>query len=322
MEYFLSCDWGTSAFRIRLVDVQQEKVLLEEVSGEGILDTFNLWQQAADRGEQQRMYFYLGVAGRSIKKLEQKFHAPLDGVKIIISGMVTSSVGFMEVPYAEVPMPVDGSGMKTAFIAANPHFAHDCLLISGVKTADDIIRGEETQLIGCTGAGPVKNALFIFPGTHSKHIRVKDRQITGIKTYMTGEFFELLSKKSILKNSMETTALQDGEAISAFKRGVNDAIAGNLLHAAFTIRVNDLFGKFSKEQNFRYLSGLLIGEELKDLLAGDAETIYLISGPHLAPWYSIALDELGLKYIFSPALAADAVVKGQLKIGRQSKFIS
>jgi len=323
MKYFLSCDWGTTSLRVRLINVKQEKILVEELSDEGIAATFDLWRQTPGGGEQQKTGFYLTVIDRCIRKLEQRCDNSLRGVSMIISGMASSSVGFIDVPYAEVPLPVDGSGFKTALISANSQFGHDCLVISGVKTGTDIMRGEETQLTGCIDpvTAPVKNGLFIFPGTHSKHIRVLNNQITGFKTYMTGEFFGLLSKKSILKNSIETTSLFQNNNLPAFNKGVRDAVAGNLLHSAFNTRTNYLFDKLNKEENFCYLSGLLIGTELKDL-PDDAETVNLICSAHLATWYCAALDELGIKYTYSPVAADNATWMGQLKIGRQLKSIS
>lgn len=190
MQYFLSCDWGTSSLRLRLVDIKQKKVVLEEASGQGILDTFNLWQQTEHRGGQQKRHFYLAVIAGCISNLERRFDRSLNGVKIIISGMASSSAGFVDIPYAELPLPTDGSGIETGFIEASQLFDHDCLVISGVKTADDVMRGEETHLIGCVdpSSAPAKNSRFIFPGTHSKHIRVRDDHIASLKTYMTGEF--------------------------------------------------------------------------------------------------------------------------------------
>lgn len=322
MKYFLSCDWGTTSLRVRLIDIKQEKVLLEELSGEGIAATFDLWQQTPGKDEQQMIDFYLSVIDRCIRKLKQRCDKPLRGVNMIISGMASSSVGFIDVPYAEVPLPVDGSGLKTAFIKGTNKFDHDCLVISGVRTDADVIRGEETQLIGCVDPAPVKSGLFIFPGTHSKHIRVQNDQIIGFKTYMTGEFFGLLSEKSILKNSMEATSISENGNLHAFDKGVRDALAGNLLHSAFTTRTNHLFDKLNKAENFCYLSGLLIGTEVKDLLADEVKTINLVCGAHLAPWYCAALDEVAIKYTYSPAAEDNATWKGQLKIGRQLKFIS
>lgn len=66
------------------------------------------------------------------------------------------------------------------------------------------MRGEETQLIGCIQDDDqtISDRMFILPGTHSKHILVRNQQITAFKTYMTGEISDLLSNKSILKNSL------------------------------------------------------------------------------------------------------------------------
>jgi len=320
MKYFLSCDWGTTSLRVRLMDIKHENVLLEELSAEGIAATFDRWQQTPGKDEQQKAGFYLTVIDRCIQKLEQRFNKPLRGVNMIISGMASSSVGFIGVPYAELPLPVDGSGLKTALINATNEFDHDCLVISGVRTNADVIRGEETQLIGCVGAAPVKNGLFIFPGTHSKHIRVQGDKITGFKTYMTGEFFGLLSAKSILKNSIEAASLSERGNLRAFGEGVHSALSENLLHSAFNTRTNHLFAKFNKAENFCYLSGLVIGTEVKDLPAAETETINLVCGAHLAAWYCAALDELRIEYTYSPADGATA--KGHIKIGRQLKFLS
>src|SRR5665213_805597 len=172
MGQFLSCDWGTTSFRIRLADTRDGKILAEAEAGQGMADTFDLWQQHRNSGNKQKRQFYLKVIDGHIKKLESKLNTPLSGVKLIISGMASSSIGFIQIPYNEAPLPVNGSGIKTAIIPASADFDHNVMIISGVKTDDDIMRGEETQLIGYINR-PVNDELFIFPGTHSKHVRVK-----------------------------------------------------------------------------------------------------------------------------------------------------
>lgn len=109
--------------------------------------------------------------------------------------------------------------------------------------------------------------------------------------------------------------------LQAFKQGVRNAARENLLHSAFSVRINDLFAQLTKQQNFAYLSGLIIGTELKDLLNDDAEAINLISDLHLAAWYGAALDEFGIKYTYSPDAAESATVRGHIKIGLKLKFI-
>jgi len=320
-KHFLSCDWGTSSFRIRLADARDGKVLAEETSGQGIAQTFDLWQQTGGPAE-ERTSFYLGVIRNHIRKLEEQTARSLNDVKVIVSGMASSSIGMIEVPYAAVPLPLDGSGLKTESITADETFEHDVLIISGVRTANDVMRGEETQLIGCIeDGGKIKNELYIFPGTHSKHITIKDNLVTDIKTYMTGELFALLSEKSILKNAVEP----GGEfGADSFLKGVKQARTENLLHHIFTVRTNQLFDICDKTENYAYLSGSLIGAELNALVDCDANIIHLVSSGNLARYYQAALKELlpaGKINIFSDNLADRAPVMGQIKIGGQLNIL-
>ncbi len=85
--------------------------------------------------------------------------------------------------------------------------------------------------------GSSAEQLYIFPGTHSKHIIVKDGAVVAFTTYMTGEFFALLSKQSILHTSVEKHT--DSAPSASFMNGVEDATKGNLLHLAFMVRTND-----------------------------------------------------------------------------------
>ena len=315
MEQFLSCDWGTTSFRIRLADSRDGKIIASEESRQGIAGTFELWQQQDNTDEEQKLQFYLKVIDDHIKLLESKLHTPLKDVKLVISGMASSTVGFIDVPYSEAPLPVDGSGIKTAVIAASANFDHDVLVISGVKTDDDVMRGEETQLMGYLDR-PVNDELYIFPGTHSKHVRVTDDQIVDFKTYMTGEFFALLSRKSILKSAVEEPSQPASDGLTRFNDGVLDSLSENLLHLAFRVRINHLFGRFTGAENFYYLSGLLIGTELKDLTSAKI-CINLIGGDRLTPWYQQALKTLGIPNSVLPGSIDEATVKGQLKIARQ-----
>ena len=323
MKYFLSCDWGTSNFRLRLVRTADLKVVAQEISGEGIASTFAAWQQSGHPIERRQSY-YLEVIKRHIHKMELHIRESLSSVPVVISGMASSSIGFIDIPYRRLPLGVNGENIKTAFIPANGDFDHDVTVISGIRTDDDVIRGEETQLIGCIdpGAGEITNQLFIFPGTHSKHIHVINNQVVGFKTYMTGELFNLLSTTSLLKASVEQPDnLMSADNLPAFKLGVHKAADSNLLNAAFMVRTNDLFNKLSKQENFSYLSGLLIGTELKGLSHTNYKKINLVCGAALHDYYLCALNELGLSPIvqkFAAEWVDEAVVRGQYIIYKQS----
>lgn len=323
---FLSCDWGTSSFRLRLVDASNIQVLLEENSSEGIAATYALWEKTGKTDQQSRLYFYLDIIRKHIEKIGEKQNTSLSGVPLIISGMASSSIGMKNLPYGQLPFGIDGSGTKSAYFEADEGFKHPFLLISGVKSVDDVMRGEETQLIGSMAGQPDAQGekTFIFPGTHSKHIFVRENQVTGFKTYMTGEYFELLSEKSILKVGVEAhDDFHSFNGLQSFKQGVQDAVGANLLHISFRVRTNDLFEHLSKKENFSYLSGLLIGTELQGLLPLSSAKIYLCCSSNLKPWYEAALDALGILenvHVFPAEWVSEAVVRGQYEIFNQ--FIS
>ena len=267
-----------------------------------------------------RLSFYLDIIQEHIIALEKKAGLALDGVPLLISGMASSSIGLKLLPYHKMPFSIDGSGMLCEHLSATPDFQHDVLLISGVCSGEDVMRGEETQLIGIVPdhASFAGNQLFIFPGTHSKHIIVNGQHATAFKTFMTGEFFDLLSKKSILQDSLEQEdGLQTPEAKNSFEKAVREGLESNLLNACFRVRTNILFDTISKKENYHYLSGLLIGAELGEIVRNDTIGIYLCGGAHVKVYYETALQVLGLtdKVHSFPAPAVEkAALKGQFKI--------
>ena len=258
--------------------------------------------------------------------MEEKLSASLNGVKLFISGMASSTLGFADISYNTVPFPVDGSAIKTLSIAATKNFNHDVLIISGIQTSDDVMRGEETQLIGCIGPSEkIKTALYIFPGTHSKHIHVKNNSIVDFKTYMTGEVFELLATKSILRSAViESDHKENNINMESFLKGVKEAVSSNMLHSIFKVRTNQLFNLMGQNENYNFLSGLMIGAELKDLKNQGTGTINLLCGQNLEIHYRTALLQFGFSDFnhFSPAWVDGATVRGHLQIGRQLKILA
>ena len=313
MDKFLSCDWGSSVFRLRLANLETAEVIAAETTGDGIIKTFNSWKEAGDTDPESRFAFFMNIISQQVRALENILTASLSGVPLVISGMASSSIGMKTLPYRELPLELDGSNLMVDYSEQGDG---PVLLISGLKTDKDVIRGEETQLIGCFDDGGFTGGeqLYIFPGTHSKHILIKDEQAIGFRTYMTGEFFDLLSQHSILSATIET----DKELhTSSFHQGVQDAIGTNLLHACFSVRTNGLFDKLSKTENYHYLSGLLIGSELQELGDTKYDRVCLCSGAGLKTHYETALHLLGLSsrlVVFDGPAMDEAVIRGQRKI--------
>jgi 2-dehydro-3-deoxygalactonokinase len=139
---------------------------------------------------------------------------------------------------------------------------------------------------------------------------------------MTGELFALLSQKSILKNAVEKGMHPHPDS---FKQGLQDGASTNLLNAFFKVRTRQLFEICDKNENYNYLSGVLIGAELKELVEIEADVINLVSGDELGDYYFFAMSEL-LPHkdirAFSNEQAGNASVMGQIKIGRQLQLLA
>jgi 2-dehydro-3-deoxygalactonokinase len=130
---------------------------------------------------------------------------------------------------------------------------------------------------------------------------------------MTGEFFRLLSQQSILSKSVQDDSHSlNGVFLEGFEAGVTQSINDHLLHNAFLVRTNHLFGKISKDVNYHYLSGLLIGAELKDLASGKIP-LAVVANEAMRRYYTSALQLLGCGRV--ETYDADiALVKGHCKI--------
>ncbi|MFM7749636.1 MAG: 2-dehydro-3-deoxygalactonokinase [Opitutaceae bacterium] len=305
---FLSCDWGTSTFRLSLLEVEARRVVAVSRGEQGVAATFAAWR-AAGGAPEGRGRFFSDVVAQHLARLARETGDPLTGLPLVISGMASSSLGMRELPYARLPLATDGSDLALEHFPATADFPHPVVIISGVRGDDDVMRGEETQLIGaCTlgAAAPspaARTRLFIFPGTHSKHVEVCDARAVAIRTYMTGEFFALLSSQSILANSVVAgTDLGEPESGDGFDRGVRTGATANLLHAAFRVRARALLEKAAPTVNYHYLSGLLIGAELGALQAHEAAVTLVGSNP-LRAAYQRAFHVLGAR---SPLTVHDA----------------
>tara|TARA_R110002049_G_scaffold207188_2_gene377682 strand:- start:5153 stop:6106 length:954 start_codon:yes stop_codon:yes gene_type:complete len=308
--YFISMDWGTSNLRIRLVQVATLHVLEEVTSSKGIKTIYNEWLVSGCDKEA----FYLSFLKEEISTFKTQINVE---TLVVMSGMGSSSIGLRELPYAELPFHADGKSLYVETIE-NAGFPYKIQLISGVKSDTDVIRGEEVEMIGLIEEDDaLKKTIFITPGTHSKHIICDNKKIIDFHTFMTGEMFSIIANHSILNGSIEKTDIST-KTLQAFSEGIIDASKENsVLNTIFIVRTNALFGKKSKEENYYYLSGLLIGEELQTLKNSQSDAIKLCAGGALFELYHKAIEVLGLlpKTTIIPKEIVDAaVVKGQWHI--------
>ena len=315
MHHFLSCDWGTSSFRLSLVNCVNGQILAKVQHDKGIKKIFSRWNNNFRKVD--RIGFYLSVIQDSIKDLEKKIGNSLDQIPIIISGMASSSIGMKELPYAKLAFNLNSGDLITEKIVATASFPHDVWLISGLQKEEDVMRGEEVQAIGWYAQNKTntEEGVLILPGTHSKHLYFSGDQIVDFKTYMTGELYEILSQHSILKNSIIEGSNNDWSksAQRTFQEGVLLSKAENLSHALFTIRAKTLNSNLDPKNAGHFLSGLLIGHELKHL---NSSRIVLACPEKFTQFYQLALNTLLPKseiQIVAPETAEHLVVLGHLK---------
>jgi 2-dehydro-3-deoxygalactonokinase len=317
MNTFISCDWGTSAFRLRLVNAETKEVLASIKTDQGNAFVYNDWIN--NHQQEDRLSFYSNILADGVRALEQEYNQTLADTTIVISGMASSSIGMMELPYKDLPFHLDGSDVLTEVIAPLPHLKHRILFISGAKTREDVMRGEETKLLGCDIDNKQDKQLLILPGTHTKHVLVESGTVIDFKTYMTGELFNLLSTKSVLAASVvkEETGQTSNDA-SFFIKGIKEAAGNNMLNSIFHVRTFRLFEYHSPEQNYHYLSGLLIGSELKELSDKKYSRITLVATGVLAPLYRQALEALHIE-VNKETDADKALIAGQCKMYLQTQ---
>lgn len=313
MHQFISCDWGTSSLRLRLIENETQNILAEFISEQGIAATYSIWK----KGSSERFLFYESILSEGIKKLSSQSGYSLSNVPIIISGMASSAIGMKELEYASLPITTNGQGFLIDAIESSRRFNHKMIIVSGVKSEQDVMRGEETIIAGCEIKNIDGEQIFILPGTHSKHIITENGLIQHFKTYMTGEVFDLLSTQSILSNSVEKENLFSKIVSPWFEKGVKEGANTNLLNSIFHVRTNRLFNKLGAKENYHYLSGLLIGAELKDLLENNYNNITVISDEKFLPLYLNALHLLKVNKNIRHLDSDKALIKGQSIISKR-----
>lgn len=312
---FISVDWGTSNLRIRFVSEQDFQIKGEYFYDHGLKKVNKIWEKSKDIFPNKKKF----LLDKLLEYIDKTLFEHANIKNIIISGMASSSIGIQELDYSTIPFNL----FNPKIILKKIEWKEKIIsLISGIKKSDDIMRGEETQVIGITDEFINQdNVLIIIPGTHSKHIYCNKGIITDFKTFMTGEIFNCLCENTILSQSIEYDNFKEEYEIS-FLNGLDQIKKGfSLINAAFKLRTNDLFKKKSKRDNYHFLSGLLLGEELLKLDLRKTNKIVVYANPKLAKIYTTALKRLETKkeIICVPEKKlAKSQALGQFKIYKQS----
>jgi 2-dehydro-3-deoxygalactonokinase len=211
---------------------------------------------------------------------------------VLLSGMIGSRQGWKEAPY--LPCPAGAADVAAALMEIEFDWGQ-VKLVPGLSAIDEagvaeVMRGEETQVFGVLDAMG-GSGLACLPGTHSKWVRVDDGRIIGFSTHMTGEAFGALRGHTILGRMMREGPA-DGEPFDAGVRRSGDA--GGLLHHIFGARALVLAGRLAETDAAAYLSGMLIGHEVRAVLAGrTGQVVHVVGAPELTLLYGRAISANG-----------------------------
>lgn len=216
----------------------------------------------------------------------------------IACGMIGSRQGWVEAPYVECPASLAALADR---VVRTPD--DGLTIVPGVTTRDaagipDVMRGEETQLLGAV-ASDEGSVLAVLPGTHSKWARVEHGRIVDFTTFMTGELYGILIDHSMLGR---IAGHEPGRfSRDAFSRGASRGQReGELAHDLFGARTLALSGVLASDEVGDWLSGLLIGREVRAARAWalrvgvETSNARIIGADALVERYALAMSDAGM----------------------------
>ncbi|WP_204114457.1 2-dehydro-3-deoxygalactonokinase [Shimia biformata] len=275
----VAVDWGTTCFRLWVLDQGGAVIAnLRGAEGMSVLSPDQFAPVLEAKLDQ------LGVP---------------DGVPAVICGMAGAAQGWVEAAYLPVPCAVTDLGAHAVPAPGAQRPAH---ILPGLsqRAPDDVMRGEETQLLGLVQSSGGFDGTVCMPGTHTKWVTLKGGVVAGFSTAMTGEMFALLTRQSVLRHATGG----GGWDTAAFSDAVADALEApvSVPEALFSIRASSLLGALDAPRARARLSGFLIGAEIA------AMRRYCLSGPvtligddALAGLYRAALDIAGFDAVLTDA---------------------
>ncbi len=287
----IAIDWGSTSFRAYRFDEHsnlQDTVALPA----GIKVAQNLAPTERSAWYEQTMFDAIG------QWLEP-------GSSVLLSGMITSRNGWHESPYLDCPISLSALLPNALQINCREHALK---FLPGAAVRDggaDVMRGEELQLIGLTHSEP---ATYVMPGTHSKWVTADQDTLYSFRTFPTGELFDALLKHTLIGGLAATgpdeNPIEQGNPevfADAVQKGYRD---DGFMASVFYARAAVLLDKLKPADVRPYLSGLLIGREIRDAIdllgpamsgakhSGSANALTLIGDSALCSLYQQAFDVL------------------------------
>lgn len=282
---FIAVDWGSSSFRAWAMD--QTGAVIDGRNGPDGLRTIENKQ-------------FSSVLARHCAD----WFAAAPKAPVLMQGMVGSRTGWVEAAYAPCPVRFSQIAEQATVFEDN---GRQIVILPGATAEDDtggndVMRGEEVQIFGAAALTGRDSATICIPGTHSKWAYLAQGALTGFRTFVTGELYQILLNNSLVG------ALATGDSFNeaAFRRGLDRGAAQPLSHAVFAARASTLTGTLAPEDVASLMSGVLIGSECaaQDITG----PVLLMASGVLAQRYEAALTHFGTD--FDKVDADDATLAG------------
>ncbi|AOR80049.1 2-oxo-3-deoxygalactonate kinase (plasmid) [Novosphingobium resinovorum] len=260
---FIAVDWGTTNRRAYVIE-----------GGEIV---------AAERDDKGILSVPEGGFPAAVADLRARH----GGLPMLLAGMVGSNRGWHDAGYVAAPAGI----AELAAGLVSP--VEGVAIVPGVcrdrNGRQDVMRGEEVQLLGAVAAGLAPaEALLCQPGTHAKWAVMRGGALADFTTAMTGEMFAMLKAHSLIGSEMTGEVDADAE----FRKGVEASADGDLLAALFGVRAASVLGARAPGTAAAYVSGLLLGTDCRARIK-PGETVYLLADGLLARLYSAAISIAG-----------------------------
>jgi 2-dehydro-3-deoxygalactonokinase len=277
---WIAVDWGTSNVRVWGIGDSGEVVLA----------------RSADRGMARLAPAdYPEVLTGLLAAVET---AQTGATEVLVCGMAGARQGWREAPYLEAPAALGGllAAAVRPDVGGRPL---DVRILPGIcqKTpgAEDVMRGEETQLLGLLALRPGFAGTVCMPGTHSKWVEIEGGRVKRFATAMTGELYEAIGTHTVVRHALDGErtgpATEDGIEVGL---GAGLAAPELLSSLLFRTRAAALLSERGPDWCSGYLSGLLVGTEVaghRDWLG--STPVPLIGSPRLCRLYGAAVAKAG-----------------------------
>ena len=255
-EGFIAVDWGTTNRRAYLIDSAGKQT---------------------DEFEDDKGIFSVPQGGfpDAIAEIRDR----LGDKPLLLAGMVGSNRGWKEAPY--VPCPAGIDDLAQALVWAGEREA----IVPGVSYVGhgraDVMRGEEVQLLGAVAAGLVDpDALVCHPGTHNKWTRAPPGQDPELPHGHDGRAVQPFEGA---QHSRRPARRRRSTRTTSFKRGGPPRDVQRIAsRRAVRIARSVLLGQMKKEDAASYISGLLIGTDVRiGLTDADRRAVDVMGRPDL-----------------------------------------